>query len=66
MSDVKLTARERQIVTLLTKELTAPEIAARLKLSPHTVRDYVRHVRTKLRVRSQVGIAVWATRQGGF
>lgn len=43
-----LTARERQVLVLLAEGLTNKEIAARLTLSPATVRVYVSNILSKL------------------
>jgi DNA-binding NarL/FixJ family response regulator len=60
-----LSTREREILMLLTRQLTNPEIAARLQLSEKTVRNHVSNILTKLQVptRSQ---AIKAARQAGF
>ncbi|GAA4457779.1 response regulator transcription factor [Phytohabitans houttuyneae] len=48
-----LSARERQIAALLLAGLSTQDIAARLYLSPHTVRDHVKTVFAKTGVRSR-------------
>ncbi|WP_395293036.1 ATP-binding protein [Kitasatospora hibisci] len=55
-----LTAREQQVVDLLTEGLTDKQIAARLVLSPRTVEGHVQRVMTKLHVSSRLQIAAWA------
>lgn len=49
---------------LAREELTSTEIAGKLKLSVHVVREHIRGIRQLLGVRSQLGIAVWAAEQG--
>jgi DNA-binding CsgD family transcriptional regulator len=39
--------------------LTNGEIAGRLRLSRRTVEAHLDHIRTKLGVRSRVGVAMW-------
>lgn len=46
----ELTSREREILTLIAQHLTNPEIAARLSLSPKTVRNIASNIFNKLQV----------------
>jgi DNA-binding NarL/FixJ family response regulator len=46
----ELTEREREILDLIAQGHTNPEIAARLILSPNTVRNYVSNIFSKLQV----------------
>ncbi|HEY4280378.1 MAG TPA: helix-turn-helix transcriptional regulator [Conexibacter sp.] len=48
-----LTARERQVAERLMHGLTTDEIAARLYISPHTLRDHTKAVFQKVGVRSR-------------
>jgi DNA-binding CsgD family transcriptional regulator len=48
-----LTAREREVLSAITRGGTTAEIAAELYLSPHTVRDYVKAVFEKCGVSSR-------------
>jgi DNA-binding CsgD family transcriptional regulator len=48
-----LTAREREVVRATAQGLSAPEAAAQLHLSPHTVRDYLKSVFEKVGVSSR-------------
>lgn len=48
----RLSSREREILRYLARGLTRPEIAARLYLSPNTVRTHINHVLRKLEVHS--------------
>ena len=43
-----LSAREKEVLSLLSQGLTGVEIAERLYLSPETVRTHVRNAMTKL------------------
>jgi DNA-binding NarL/FixJ family response regulator len=49
-----LTEREREILELLSKGLMYKEIAARIYLSPETVRKHVYHIYEKLHVNNRV------------
>ncbi|MCI5136975.1 MAG: hypothetical protein D3922_00855 [Candidatus Electrothrix sp. AR1] len=59
-----LTDREREVLQLLTKGWTNPEIGQQLCISPHTVKSHVVHICTKLKVRDRTQAAVWAVQQG--
>lgn len=48
-----LTPRKREIVACLSRGLDTGEIAARLFLSPHTVRDHIKSVFEKVGVRTR-------------
>jgi DNA-binding CsgD family transcriptional regulator len=48
-----VTAREREIASLLARGLTNPEIAARLVLSPYTVQDHIKSLFEKTGVSSR-------------
>jgi DNA-binding NarL/FixJ family response regulator len=48
-----LTTRERQIFGLLSQRLMNKEIAARLYLSEHTVKNHVHHILKKLGMRNR-------------
>jgi DNA-binding NarL/FixJ family response regulator len=47
-----LSAREREVLACLARGQTRPEIAAKLYLSPNTVRTHVNHILRKLDVHS--------------
>jgi len=51
--DFRLTERERQILELMKKGLIKKEIAIQMKLSFHTVDDYLRNIYRKLHVHNQ-------------
>ena len=51
--DFRLTERERQILELMKQGLIKKEIATRMKLSFHTVDDYLRNIYKKLQVHNQ-------------
>jgi DNA-binding CsgD family transcriptional regulator len=51
-----LTAREQQAVQLLLEGLTSKEIAQRMKISPNTVKAFIRLVMVKMSVSTRAGI----------
>ena len=55
-----LTARERQVLTLVAQGQTDAQIAEQLLLSPHTVHRHVANARTKLGVPTRSAAAAWA------
>lgn len=51
-----LTAREQETVQLLLEGLTSKEIAERMKISPNTVKAFIRLVMVKMNVSTRSGI----------
>ena len=58
-----LSARERETLEGMVDGLTAKEIAARMKVSYHTIDTYVRSIYTKLHVQSRGGAVAKAIRE---
>lgn len=58
-----LTPREVEVLTLLGRGFTNPQIAAALGVSPHTVKSHVIHLFNKLGVNDRTQAAVWAARR---
>ncbi len=58
-----LTARECETVALLLEGLTSKEIATRMKISPNTVKAFLRLVMLKMDVSTRSGIVGKAVRQ---
>ena len=56
----KLTRREREVLTLLTRGLTTMEISETLSISPHTVRNHIQNILDKLQVHSRVEAITYA------
>lgn len=59
-----LSARETEVLELITKGFTADEIAKALEVSTHTVQTYVRRIYTKLKVTSKAEAIYEARYQG--
>jgi DNA-binding NarL/FixJ family response regulator len=60
----ELTEREREILTLIARHETNPEIAKRLYLSPKTVRNHVSNIFTKLQVADRAQAIIRAREAG--
>ena len=59
-----LTAREREVASLVADGLTNREIAERLVISERTAEYHVEQIRNKLGVRSRAQVATWITARG--
>lgn len=62
--DRALTARELEVLRLLSQGLSKPQIAGVLALSPHTVKRHVDNIFAKLSVNDRTQAAIWAARHG--
>ena len=63
-SDGLLSARETEVVHCVAEGLTNREIAQRLKLTEHTVKNYLFRIFDKLGVSSRVEVVLYAFRNG--
>jgi len=63
-SEVRLSARERQVLALLARGLTNKEIAAALFIAEVTARDYVSGIYRKVDAGNRAEAAAWAIRHG--
>jgi DNA-binding NarL/FixJ family response regulator len=59
-----LTAREREIASLMADGLSNHDIAERLVITEGTVEVHVKHILGKLGFRSRTQVAGWVARQG--
>lgn len=59
-----LTARELEVLRLVSLSRTTDEIASELGISAHTVRNHVRHFRSKLGATTKLEAVLTALRQG--
>jgi len=57
IGDVKMTAREREIIDLITDGLSNKQIAQRLNIATDTVKSHVHNILEKLSLRSRVQVA---------
>jgi DNA-binding CsgD family transcriptional regulator len=60
----RLSAREREVATLLSRGLTNRAVGEELEISPATVERHVTNILSKLAFRSRAQIAAWAVQQG--
>ena len=60
----RLTAREIEILQLTADGLSMDAVAARLAISPHTIRTHMQNVLTKLGVHSKLEAITFAIRTG--
>lgn len=63
-ADKPLSAREMEVLELITKGFTADEVAALLFVSRHTVLTFIRRIYAKLQVNSKVEAIYEARKQG--
>lgn len=59
-----LTQREKEILTLIGKGLTAKEIAEQLSLSQHTIEQHRKNLRNKLKLKNQSMLVKYAIERG--
>lgn len=59
-----LTARERDILRMLTTGANNERIGERLGISPHTVKTHIYNIFKKIKVTNRLEAAIWATQQG--
>jgi DNA-binding NarL/FixJ family response regulator len=60
----KLTGRQIEILRLVAQGMSNPEIAARLRLSDHTVKRHVANLLTRLGLPSRAAAVAYAAKQG--
>ena len=63
-SGTTLTAREREILSLLGAGLSSAQVGRQLGISPHTVRRHIANLTEKLGVRGIAGLVQYAIREG--
>ncbi len=60
----ELSDREVEVLQLICQELTTPEIAERLYLSPRTIEGYRKQLLEKTGTRNTAGLVMWGVRRG--
>jgi DNA-binding NarL/FixJ family response regulator len=63
IEDVRMTPRERQVISLISEGLSNKQIASRLHIATHTVKSHVRNVMEKLTLHTRLQIAAYAQRE---
>lgn len=61
-----ITPVEIKVIKMVCKELTTPEIALKLKLSPRTVESHRYRIMTRLKIKSNIGIVLFAIKNNLF
>lgn len=61
-----LTTREKEVLQLISKELSAKEISAQLFISEHTIKSHRKSILKKLKIKSSVGMVKYALYQNYF
>jgi len=62
----KLTCREKEILFLVASGFTNQEIASRLTVSMHTVKNHLSHIFTKLKCANRAAAVRWAIEENMF
>jgi DNA-binding CsgD family transcriptional regulator len=58
----KLTPIEIKVIKLVCNEMTAREIAIKLKLSPRTIQSHIYRVMKRLGIKTNVGLVIMAVK----
>ncbi|MBS1600165.1 MAG: response regulator transcription factor [Bacteroidetes bacterium] len=61
---VNLTDKEKDFLRLVCSEITYKDIAAKMYVSPRTIDEYRNHLFEKLKVKSRIGLVMYAIRNG--
>jgi DNA-binding NarL/FixJ family response regulator len=65
-SHVELSDRKKQIIKLVCRQMTSQEIGDKLGLSKKTIEVYRLQIFSELKIKNNVGLAVWAIKNGLF
>ncbi len=63
-SEKLLSPRECEIIQGLSNDQNVKMIASKLKISPFTVQDHIKHIKSKMQVHTPGGIVAQAFREG--
>lgn len=63
--ETSLTPREREVIDLISEGLSNKRIAARLHISPHTVKSHVHNIMEKLALHTRLQLAAWVHHEDG-
>ena len=66
IKSVRLTMREREVVTLIANGLTNKEIADKMNLSIYTIKSHVHNILEKMALNTRVQIAIYASTSDEF
>jgi DNA-binding NarL/FixJ family response regulator len=66
LEGVRMTPREREVITLIAAGLSNKDIGARLAISTDTVKSHVRNVMEKLMLHTRLQIAAYVHRESQF
>ena len=62
-SKISFTSRQRQVLCMLSRGLTVPEIAKRLGITHHSVKDHLDNAKDRMPIpigqRNRVVVALW-------
>ena len=59
-----MTDREVEVLRLVSRGLSAKQVASRLVISPKTARNHIEHIYTKIGVSNRAGASLFAVQQG--
>jgi two-component system, NarL family, invasion response regulator UvrY len=63
---IELSDRKKQIIKLICRQLTSKEIGEKLGLSVRTVEVHRLNLFKQIKVKNNVGVAIWAIKNGFY
>lgn len=61
---IELSDRKKQVIKLICRQMTSKEIAEKLGLSKRTVEVHRLNLFKQIKVKNNVGVAIWAIKNG--